>query len=248
MNRKIVPGALFISVCGTILLLSACNQTEPGNGFEPVQGTADSVSFWPPQLESARTNDTLILLVHNFNRVHTCAEPLENREAGWLFRSDSSGEYYRFRAAFYEKPKDEQCPPDPGVDSAYRVIFPTVAGRKLYLQNPAQELNDSVLFVGTSAELHTFEHVRAGANDTLSTQGRFIFRDSTAGHPRRVVYADSLGTCEILQAGSFERRGDTLAVRLRTLQADSMDTDILPACAGPYADTLEILPRLYSFP
>ncbi|HEX2613367.1 MAG TPA: hypothetical protein VHO02_07225, partial [Fibrobacteria bacterium] len=143
------------------------------------------------------------------------------------------------------------CKSDPqGLDTLFKARVFTLVGKNFYLQTPDGRLTDSVLFISADAGkppfVDTLRHVVSSG--PISTKGRLTFRDSTGSHPSRTLEADSLAACEVLQSGVFDRRGDTLVVRARTIQGVALPVGVFPACAGVHADTIEIVPNLYRYP
>ncbi len=236
--------ALSVALAGAILGAACTSSPEEVVIIENVP--VDSVVFWPPTLRYAHTGDTLSLEMRGVKRQRKCATI---RKLGWDFRRDSTGaEYFTPSSEFETR---SSCGADPvGLDTLFKAQVFTLAGRKFYLQTPDGRLTDSVLFVSSGPAnrpaVDTLLHMPASGDTTAL--GRYVFRDSTAAHPRRVVEAESLQACELLQAAVFERLGDTLRVRVRRLRAGAALAEVLPACAGPHADTLEVVPALHGFP
>lgn len=206
----------------------------------------DSVVFWPPTLRYAHYGDTLSLEMRGVKRERKCAKILK---LGWDFRRDSTGAEFFTPNSEFDIPSG--CKADPaGLDTVFKAQVYTLLGNKFYLETPDGRRTDSVLFVSepaTSAKptLDTLRHrVSVGG---VTTRGRLVFRDSTATHPRRTVEADSLPACDLLQTAVYDKRGDTLVVRVRTLHAGSVPGG-LPACAGVHADTVEVVKNIHRFP
>ena len=245
----------FLPACGLAALSAvftiSCSQNTSDPGPTLVErGTADSVTIWPPALRYARTGDTLNVRVLGVKHNVTCATRLT--DPGWYLETGDTLniDIFRFIPPLHERPVTNSCAPDPGIDTIFRRGFLIGAGRTLHLQAASGHTTDTVVFVNGQGFLHLFNHVRATSADTMTTiaGGRFTFLDSTAGRPRRMVRTDSLGACEIFQAAVFTRRHDTLSVRLFRIQAAVQPDSILPACAGPRPDSVEVVPGLYTFP
>jgi hypothetical protein len=211
------------------------------------RGSADSVKVWPPTLHYARAGDTLTLLVVGLKKGYTCAEVVT--EPSWFFELDTlEHETYRIVPGFHQRPDPPGCDADPGRDTVFRRVLLTSEGTSLYLKASDSTVTDTVTYVSGPAFLHLINHVRTTDADTLTERNGFTFRDSTAGHPHRMMYTDSLPTCGILQAATFEKHGDTVAVRMLRIQASALPDSVLPSCAGPRADSIEVVPKLYPFP
>lgn len=208
----------------------------------------DSVVFWPPAVRYAQSGDTLSPWMRGVQRQRRCGMS-DVDTLSWSFRRDSTGsEYYTPRSLFEIR---SSCPVDrEGLDSLYKVRVYTKVGKYFYLETPDGRLTDSVLFisgdVALPSRMDTLLHVVP--DGSITTRDGLTFRDSSATHPQRTVEADSLAACEVLQAAVFDRRGDTLAVRVRRIQGTTLPVDLLPACAGVHADTLDVVPNLYRFP
>jgi hypothetical protein len=226
------------------LLLTACNQTSwPDHDSTVVDNVgADSVKAWPPGARFALPGDNVLAQVHGLRRVYECASVLE---FGWT-ALDSSGAAYLAPHARVELPSLPDCALSKGLDTVLDTSAPA-AGKHLYFRTPAGAVTDSVLSVAGSGAVEAFLHP---PGDTLRAHDRFTFYDSTAGHPRRSLYSDSLEACEIVQGATYSRLhgGDTLSVRFRTLLAAPLDTAVFPACAGPHSDTVDVVPDLYGYP
>ena len=224
-------------------LLTAC-QTDAWPEREPatVSVSADSLTFYPPR-EYALPGDVLAVSVHGLKRVYVCARVL-NLDATAV---DSAGARFVGFDAQVELPGTPQCAISSGLDTVVETSA-AAAGQEHYLRLASGRLTDSLfVFSGTGAT-DSFLHP---PGDTLRALGRYTFRDSTAGHPRRVIYTDSLATCEVLQAATFRRLrgGDTLTISLRTLLANpALPAATLPACAGLHGDTVRVVEDRYGFP
>lgn len=241
-SRALAALALFMG-----LGISACTS-------EPVEVTTlkdvpvDSVVFWPPALRYAHDGDLLLLQMRGVQRQRKCRNATTDT-LSWSFRRDSTGsEYYTPHSSFEIR---STCPADPdGLDSTYRVRAYTLVGKSFYLETPDGRLTDSVLFISADpAKLPVTDTlIHVVSSGSVTSRGRFTYRDSTAEHPRRTVEADSLAACEVLQVAVFDRRADTLTVRVRSLQGTALPVNVLPACAGVHKDTIEVVPNLYRFP
>lgn len=223
--------------------LTACNQTSwPEHEATVIDAGADSVKAWPPGARYGLAGDTAIASVRGVRRVYDCARFLE---FDWV-SADSAGATYLSPKARVELPASPDCALSKGLDTALEATVPAT-GRRLYFRTPAGVVTDSLLSIaGSGVEAS----ILCPPGDTLHAQGRFAFRDSTAGHPRRDLYSDSLATCEILLGATYSRRheGDSLQVRFRTLLAAPLDAAVLPACAGPHSDTVEVVENRYGYP
>ncbi len=254
--RLLIAGiAVSVTVLAAACLLTACNKE--GSTVEPspmVQeyGTVDSLVFWPPTLHYARPNDSLTLRGLGIGQSYDCSDKL--LDGGWNSTQDTTGTYfYRLRTPLYQQADPPNCPLIPTIDSLFkRVFFPNLniqppAGTRFYLQTPGPRSTDSLMFVSGKASIYSFTHVVVEESPS-SSFGPFVFNDSTASHPRWMVRSDSLAMCEILQTAVFKRSGDTLRVRVRRIQADVLPDSVLPACAGPHRDSVEVVRDLYKFP
>lgn len=227
------------------LLLAACNDTgwparDPVVVNDP---DADSLRVYPP-LAHALAGEPLVVQVHGLKTVYDCSRLLE-----FAATTSDSATVTRFSVtARVEWPAVPDCPLVPGLDTVVPAVAPA-AGRMLVLRAPRGRGTDTVTVIAGTALTVDFLH-EGSRTDTLTTVGRFTFRDSTAGHPRRVLYADSLAACETLQAAVYTRRGrDTLALRHRILSATpALPAETFPACAGVHADSVEAVEDLYGWP
>lgn len=248
MNASILRSWVTPARCAllaALALLTGCLEPEKTVLLE--DPPADSVTFWPPNVQYARQGDTLHLLVHGLKRRKTCAVPLQ---VSWDFNHDSSGfESYRVRSRF-EVPGDASCAPDPaGLDTSFRVRFYTRPGKRLYLRTPDGRITDSLLFIAPETpelvNVITLRHLAGGGDSTVG--GRAVYRDSTPSHPRRTVRVDPLETCEILQTATYEYRGDTTLVKIRLIKATLQSSFLFPACADARADSVEVAFNRYNF-
>ena len=224
----------------------ACNSSDAGDTLQLDDVPMDSAVFWPSNLRYANYGDTLSLEMRGVKRQRTCAKILK---LGWDFRRDSTGSEFFTPNSTFEI--NTSCKADAaGLDTVFKAQVFTRLGHMFYLETPDGRRTDSVMFVsepGLSARpsIDTLRHLVTGASS--STHGRMVFRDSTATHPRRTVEADSLAACELLQTAVYDRRGDTLVVRVRRLHAGTLE-EAFPACSGAHADTIDVVPNLHRFP
>jgi hypothetical protein len=248
--QRFIRPARVVSFLSLLILatafLVACN-TDPWPDREPntvTDADADSLVFWPP-LRYALSNDQITVEVHGLQRVYSCSRILSFT---WD-RVDSVGVSYLGIHSTIELPSTPECGFSSGLDTTFDTTVPA-AGRTLYLRTPGRRRSDSLYTFAGTGVVEGFLHPRS-STDTLRTFGRFTFRDSTAGHRRRILYTDSLETCEVLQAATFRRLhgGDTLSIYFRTLYATpALSPTILPACAGTHSDTVEVVSNRYQFP
>jgi hypothetical protein len=226
-----------------LFLLSACNSTSwPDRDPTLLENPdADTAIFWPPRAY-ALAGDFLTVEVRGLEHVYACSRVLLLE---WTTVDSTAGRYLRPHARV-ELPAHPSCAISPGLDTMLETTAPA-AGQKLYLQTPLGRVTDSLLVVAGTGVVEAFLRARNRANpaDSLVTFGRFVFRDSTPGHPKRTLRSDSLESCEILQAAVYRRLhgGDTLTISLRTLLNASF-----PSCTGLYADTVEVVLDKYGFP
>lgn len=242
-----------VAVCTLVAGLGACLHTETSTIVE--NPPADSVVFWPASVKYARHGDTLHLLIHGLKRRRMCAIP----QLGWNFLRDSTGhEAYELKAEF-EIPRPGCRSDAAGLDTSFRVRFYTTPGKWLYLRTPDGRTTDSVLFVAadTPDAVHviTLRHVPGDADATeeatsgsahVTRRGKAVYRDSTAAHPRRMVTIEALEACEILQAATYEPRGDTTLVKVRLIKATFPPAPFAP-CSGPRTDSVEVVFNRYNF-
>jgi hypothetical protein len=231
-------------IASPALFLAACGQTSWPE-HEPIvieDAGADSVKAWPPGARYGIPGDVAIAAVRGVRRVYECARLLE---FNWT-SVDSAGAIYVRPRARVELPPLPDCALSTGLDTAFEALVPAT-GKKLYFRTPAGVVTDSLLSIAATGVVEGFLHP---PGDTLRVHNRFTFRDSTAGHPRRILYVDSLETCELIHGAAYTRLhgGDTLSIAFRTLLAAPLDTTLLPACAGPHADTAEVVENRYGYP
>jgi hypothetical protein len=227
-----------------LLTLDAC--TDPEADVMIDEPPVDSVAFWPKTVKYAKYGDTLYPQIFGLKRRAECAIVME---LGWKFRRDTTGsEFFRVRSRF-QIPAGSSCAPDPdGLDTMFRVRFYTRVGNRLYLETPEGVITDSVLFVADETALATavvLKHVPGTVDST--TSGRFTFYDSTATRSRRSIVVRSLAICEVLQTSVYEKRQDTLVVKIRLIQATPQPADIFPPCAGVRVDSVEVVPNTFNF-
>jgi hypothetical protein len=240
-----VLSVFFVLSALAALGISGCT-SEPAEVITLRNVPVDSAVFWPPSIRYAHNGDLLSLHMRGVQRQRKCAKA---DTLDWNFRRDSLGaEFFTPKSQFQV---NTSCAADPkGLDSLYKYRVYTLVGKYFYLETPDGRRTDSVLFISGDAPLpsrmDTLRHVVSSGS--VSTKGRLTFRDSTAAHPRRSVEADSLASCEVLQAAVFDRRGDTLVVRARSIQGTALPVSLLPACSGIHADTIEVVPNLHRFP
>ncbi len=234
-----------IAVCLGASLI-ACNDTGWPDR-DPV--VVDSIGvgalkIWPP-MKYALSSDTLAVEVQDLKTIYTCSQVMA---LNWVV-ADSGTRLFRSIYASATLPGTPECPLTPGLDTLLYAPVPT-ATRQLVLRTPSGVITDSVTVIDGTDSLHTFVHIRSAA-DTVRTHGRFTFRDSTAGHPTRRLYSDSLRTCEVIQAAVYTRlnQGDTLTITYRTLTASpELSSVTFPACAGLHPDTATLVQNRYRFP
>jgi len=233
-------------VAAPLLVLSACNDTGwPDRDPVTVNSiSADSLEVWPP-MNYALPGDLLTVEVHGLKTVYECATLIS-------FAATSRDSGQRTVVSFSASatwPGTPECPLTTGRDTTFETTTPS-AGRTMVLVPPARAATDSVFIFAGTGVVQGFLHPRS-ATDTIRTHGRFTFRDSTAGHPRRRLYTDSLATCEVVQAAVFRRLhgGDTLSISYRTLLASpALPDSILPACTGIHSDTVNVVENRYGYP
>lgn len=239
-----IPSALASLLLAALLSACMSPSSEPVVLLNP---PADSLRVWPSSVNVARRGDTLTFIVHGLKRQYACAKTLD---VGWNFLHDSTGaQYYRLSSAF-EIPAHPSCAADPeGLDSLFRRQPFTGAGKRFYLQMSDGMVSDSVLYVSEQSQafLETFAHV-GGGDSTVSSP--YVFRDSTASHPRRMVHLRAPARCEFLQTALYERKGDTLNIQVRRIRAIALSDTLLPACAtaARAADSVEVAPKIHRFP
>lgn len=227
-------------------LLTACNQTvypdrEPTFIYNV---SANSIVFWPPSLKYARNGDTISLLVVGFQRGYVCTEI---SDMGWTYRREDSSDTYRLHSLI-RVPGNPTCALDTrGLDSLFKVDFPTLPGRKLFLQSSSGVSTDSLLYISGNGYTHVFTHLVSGP-DSARIDGRFLFHDSGTTSLRRFVTADSMASCETFQSAAFKRNGDTLTVTVKRIEAVPLSTLDFPPCLGPHADTVEVVFDRYRYP
>lgn len=247
--RNVARGLLACSAATALLATGGCN-TAPE---EPVHhvldvGAADSVRLWPPGMRYVRSGDQIFIEAFGLRAGYRCAERIGI--TSWNIERDTLGDdNYRLNPLI-SRPEQPRCGPDKGIDTLFRRAVQNLVGRKLRLLTPDGRATDSAVFINGSALVYIMTHVRATPSDTLSTFGRFTFRDSTAGRPYRTVHANTTEPCEFLQAGTWTRAGDTLHIRLRRILADTGSAALLPvpACTESRADTVRLHPNRYGFP
>jgi endonuclease YncB( thermonuclease family) len=235
----------FVSILSATFL-TACNQTvyperEPTFVYNVA---ADSIKFWPSSLKYARRGDTVSVLVIGFQRGYVCTEI---PDMGWSYRQEDSIDTYRLHSLI-RIPGNPTCAVDTkGLDSLYKVDFPTTAGRRLVLQTSAGESTDTLLYIAGNGYTHVFTHLVSGPDSALF-DGRFLFHDSGTGNTRRFVTTDSMASCETFQSAAFKRNGDTLTVRVKRIEATPLSTNDFPPCLGPHKDTVEVVLDRYRYP
>lgn len=237
-------------LCGEMLLggtlVSGCNQTlYPEREPATLQNVAaDSIVFWPPSLKYARAGDTVSWLVIGLQRGYVCSQI---SLLGWSWSDDDSASNRYRLSSVIRLPENPTCAVDTkGLDSLFKRTFHTPPGQRLYLQTSAGVSTDSLLYVAGEGHTHVFQHLVSGP-DSAVFGGRFVFHDSGLSRMRRFVTADSMASCETFQSAAFKRQGDTLTVRVKRLVAVP-GTAGFPPCAGPRADTVEVVFDRYRYP
>jgi hypothetical protein len=235
--------------CVTIIIatfFTSCNDTTYPDR-EPTlihNVAADDIQFWPPSLKYARRGDTISLLVIGFQRGYVCTQI---PDMGWTYHQEDTSDTYRLHSLI-KIPGNPTCALDnDGYDSLYKVDFPTAAGRKLYVQTSAGVSKDSLLFVAGDGYTHVFTHLVSGPDSTIF-DGRFVFHDSVTTGGRRFVTTDSMAACETFQSAAYKRNGDTLTVRVKRLEVSPLSISLFPPCAGPHADTVDVVLDRYRYP
>ena len=229
------------------ILLFGCNETiYPESDPTYVHNVAaDSIVFWPPALKYAREGDTVSFRVVGLQRGYACAKVME---MGWTWRDDSTSDFYSLHSLI-RIPGNPTCALDTkGLDTLFKATFPTLPGQKLYLQTSAGALTDSLFYVAGNGYTAVFTHLVSGP-DSAFYGGRFLFHDSvSATQSRRFVTTDSMAACETFQSAAFKRNGDTLTVRVKRLEAVPLSASVFAPCAGPHADTVEVVFDRYRYP
>lgn len=238
-----MPRLLRLALCASFpALLAACSQVSwPERAPSVVVTGTDSAKVWPPGARYAVAGDRVIVRLHGLRRTYECARLLELE---WL-AADSAGARNLAPRARFELPALPDCPLSPVLDTLVDLEAPD-SGR-LYFRTLNGIATDSVRVLNAAGEAEGFLHP---AGDSLRVHGRYTFRDSTAAHPRRVLYVDSLAACEIVHGAVFRRLhgGDTLSVKIRTLLSTPLDPALFPACAGIHADTVDVVEDEYGYP
>lgn len=226
------------------LALTACNDTGWPDR-DPVileNPHADSLKF-QPAMAHALPGDQLTVTLHSLKTVYACAGLL----AFTVTSKDSADRTVITVTSRVRVPGVPECPLVTGWDTTFAVTAPA-AGRTLLLRTPGGTATDSLFVFAGTGITETFVHHPA---DTLSTHGRFTFRDSSAAFPRRILYSDALASCETMQGAFFTRLngGDTLRITYRTLTASPpLPEALLPACGGPHADTISVVAGAHGLP
>ncbi len=238
------PSIPLLSICLSVpaFALTACSQVSwPEREPTVIAAGADSVKVWPPGARYAIPGDPVIVSVRGLRRTYACARLLQIE---WL-TADSAGARHIVPRARFEVPGVPDCPLASGIDTLLPITAPD-SGR-LHFRTLNGILTDSLRVIAAAGVVESFLHP---PDDSLRIHGRYTFRDSTSGHPRRALYADSLAACEIVHGAVYRRLhgGDTLSVRIRTLLAAPLDTAVFPACAGIHADTVEVVEDVYGYP
>ncbi len=228
----------------TVACFAACNDTGwPDRDPVIVEDPgADALLFHPP-VDHALPGDVLPIAVQGLKTAYACAELLAFRDT----MTDSLERTYVSVTARVRWPGIPECPLVTGKDTVLRITAPA-AGRTVVVRTPGGIPTDSLTVFAGTGMVDGFSH---DGGDTLSVHGRFTFRDSTAAHPRRVLYADTLAACAVIQAAVFTRLngGDTLQIAYRTLIATpALPNTVLPACAGPHGDTVPVVENAYGLP
>jgi hypothetical protein len=228
-----------------VLVVTACNSTsypdrEPKR-FEDV--AVDSIHFWPRALRYARPGDTVSILVTGLRRGYVCAKL--NLDWDWLDSTDQDA--YTFQS-LVRTPGTPECALDVGgLDTLFKRVFSTQPAEKLYLRTADGKKQDSLLYLSGDGYTETFTHL-VSAPDSAAVGSRYWFHDSGAGRTRRFVVSNSMAACETFQSAAFKRSGDTLTVRVRRILAVPMSPALFPPCAGPHADTVEVVFDQHRFP
>ena len=241
-TRRVRRLALAFSILATVFLVACTDTGWPDR--DPVivdNPDADSLVFHPP-LAYALPGDRLTVAVRGLKTGYACADILAF--AGIV--TDSGTRTIISVTSQVRRPGTPECPLVPGKDTSFETGAPA-AGRTVVLRTPRGAATDSLFVFAGTASVHTFMQA---PEDTLNSHDRFTFRDSTTAHPRRVLYTDSLASCEALQSAVFSRRAgsDTLRISYRTLTAaPALPDTILPACSGIHGDTVEVVEDVYGF-
>jgi hypothetical protein len=247
MNRIVPTLPLLGALLSAGAFLAGCNQTAyPERDPKVYQDVAaDTLAFWPPALKYARAGDTVSFRVIGLQRGYACAQV---SDLGWSWENgDSTGGRFRLHSTV-QVPGNPACALDTkGLDSLFERTFARPAGQKLYLRTSAGVSADSLLYLAGDGHTEVFQHLVSGP-DSAVFGGRFLFHDSGAARARRFVTADSMGLCETFQSAAFRRNGDTLTVRVKRLVAASLGADVFPPCAGPHADTMDVVFDRYRYP
>lgn len=202
---------------------------------------ADSLVFHPP-VHYALPGDPLTVRVHGLKTGYACAEVLAFKDTV----SDSADHRVVSVTARIRWPGVPECPLVTGKDTTFDLTAPS-AGRTLVLRTPGGVRSDSLRVFSGSGSVREFGHP---PGDTLTVHDRFTFRDSTAAHPRRVLYTHALAPCEVLQSAVWSRRpsGDTLRISYRILTASpALPDTVLPACADTHGDTIRVVAEQKAF-
>lgn len=239
--------SLSLLVPAVLAGLSACNSTDwPDREPSEVDANADTLVFWPASVTHALPGELPVTVVRGLRRVYACAEFVQ---LGWEESDSASATRHTLRARL-RLPALPSCALAPAVDTVLPPADTTHAGGVVHLRKADGTVTDSVRIVAGGSETRSFTRVR-DPEDTVQVEsfGEFTFYDSTAERPQRSLRADSLDTCEALESAVFDREGDTLTVRFRLLRADSVSSDVFPACAGgPRVDSVEVVFNRHGYP
>jgi hypothetical protein len=235
---------LFTLVALATFALSGCNDTGwPDRDPVVIDSVGSStLTAWPP-LNHALTGETLRLQVGGLKTVYDCARVLSLG----VNALDTGSTRTVWVDATVELPATPECPLTTGLDTLLETSAPA-SQKTVVLRTLSGTVTDSVFVFSGTAVVESFLHMRP---DTVRTFGRYRFRDSTAGHPRRILFSDSLAACETIQAAVFTRRhgGDTLSIAFRTLlAAPALPATTFKACAGMHADTVTVVENRYGYP
>lgn len=229
-----------VTSLAVMTILTGCNDTGwPVRSPVVVDSVNADALVTHPSVDHALPGDTLTVSVHDLKTVYECSRVLMLTP---VVTDSATRRFVSFNASV-EKPGTPECPLTPGLDTGFTTIAPA-AGATLILRTPSGKATDTVVvFAGTGIPIN----LRIVTADTVHSVSGLTFRDSTAGHPRRVLYGE-LEACTLFQLATFTRLpgptpdSDTLSIDFRLLTASpALPESVLPACAGPHADTVVVV-------
>jgi hypothetical protein len=230
--RAAILAGLLTAFLMAFSALAGCDQSVyPDREPAVVEGIrVDSLRFLPRGTRFVLADSATQVRFVRFHPGYACTQVLTMT----LARTDTGAVPTFFPSTKVRLPAAPDCPVDSGGrDSLIAHVFGAGTGA-VRLANSSGAITDSAIVARGSMAFDTLNGVK-GIAGTVS-KGRWTLRDSSVLAPR-LLFADSLSSCEFLNQADYANKGDTVTVRLSWV---TLDAAVSPdSCRGPaHADSV----------